>query len=267
MAKILIIDDDGVVRDALVIFLRRDGHQVLTAADGGSGVLSFKENFPDLVVLDRDLPVMTGSAVLKKIREASGTVPVIMLTGYDAPEDAAKYLRSGATAFLSKKDGLLNPLNEIDRILGVKKKPVPAAPRPAPAPAAAARSNGLILVADDDAAMRNAVSRFLVSRGYEVIRAEDGERAAELGRARRPALALLDIAMPGKDGVQVLRELVPELPAAGFIMLTGNEDAAVARACRKIGALAYLTKPPDLDTLENLIKSWMITGPGWKPAA
>lgn len=263
MAKILIIDDDGVVRDALVIFLKRDGHQVITAADGGNGTLAFKQNAPDLVVLDRDLPIMTGSAVLKKIREVSGTVPVIMLTGHDAPEDAAKYLRSGATAFLSKKDGLLNALNEIDRILGVKKEPsMPAAPHAAPAPAPEARSKGLVLVVDDDAAMTQAVSRFLVSRGYETIQAGDGGRGIELARSRRPAIVLLDITMPGKDGVAVLRELVPEMPGTGFIMLSGNEDETVARACRKIGALAYINKPADMETLENLIRAWIITNPG-----
>lgn len=262
MAKILIIDDDGVVRDALAIFLKRDGHQVITAADGGNGTQAFKQNAPDLVVLDRDLPIMTGSAVLKKIREVSGTVPVIMLTGHDAPEDAAEYLRSGATAFLSKKDGLLNALNEIDRVLGIKRKAPPAAARPAPAPAPETKSKGLVLVVDDDAAMTQAVSRFLVSRGYETIQAGDGGRGIELARSRRPAIVLLDITMPGKDGVAVLRELVPEMPGTGFIMLSGNEDETVARACRKIGALAYINKPADMETLENLIRAWIITNPG-----
>lgn len=261
MAKILIIDDDGVARDALEIFLARDGHLVETAADGGNGVQVFKQNAPDLVVLDRDLPVMTGSAVLIKIREVSATTPVVMLTGYDKPEDADKYLRAGATAFLSKKDGLLNALNEIDHILGLRKKiSTPAVHRTAPA-AAPAAGHGLVLVVDDDAAMANAVVRYLASLGYEVLQAGDGERAVQLARARQPDIVLLDITMPGKDGVEVLRELVPELPHTGFIMLTGNEDEKVAQACLKIGALDYLSKPADMATLGDLIKGWILCSP------
>ncbi|MBI4350293.1 MAG: response regulator [Elusimicrobia bacterium] len=254
MARILIIDDDAFARDALEVFRTRDGHKVLTAADGDSGARLFKRNAPDLVVLDKDLPGMTGPAALEEIRGSSGTVPVVLLSGRDAPGDAAKYLRSGATVFLSKKDGLLNALNEIDRLLGVKKRtPPPAAARPAPAPAPAAGSKGLVLVADDDAALAGAASRFLASRGYEVLQAGDGGRAVELARARRPDAVVLDITMPGKDGVEVLRELAPELPGTGFIMLSGNEDGNVAPACLKIGASNYLNKPADLVLLESLI--------------
>lgn len=118
MAKILIIDDDGIVRDALTVFLTRAGHQVNTAADGGNGVLLFKNTKPDLVVLDRDMPVKTGSVVFKEIREISKATPVIILTGYDAPEDAESYLRDGAASFLSKADGLSNVLDAVDKLLG-----------------------------------------------------------------------------------------------------------------------------------------------------
>ncbi|OGR40912.1 MAG: hypothetical protein A2X35_02985 [Elusimicrobia bacterium GWA2_61_42] len=258
MARILLIDDDGVVRDALEVFLTRDGHQVITAADGANGVQAFKQKSPDLVVLDRNLPVLTGSEVLKKIREISGTTPIVMLTGHDAPEDAEKYLRSGATAFLSKKNGLLNALNEVDRLLGVRR--AAAAPAPPAAPVSGLKSKGLVLVADDDPGMAGAVSKFLVSYGYEVLQAEDGSRAIALARARRPDVVVLDIGMPGKDGVEVLRELVPQLPGTGFIMLSGNDDENIARACIKIGAFDYLTKPANLGTLESLVRACMETG-------
>lgn len=272
MARILVIDDDGVVRDALEVFLTRAGHSVTTAADGGNGVAAFKRAAPDLVVLDRDLPVISGSGVLRKIRELSPGVPVIMLTGYDAADAADKYLESGATAFLSKKDGLLNVLNEIDSVLGVGKeppppvtaappaqRPAPAAPAPAPAPApAASRGKGLVLVIDDDEVLSEALRRVLSSYGYEVLTAPDGESGAAQARARRPDIVLLDIAMPRKDGVAVLRELVAELPKTGFIMLSGSEDDQVAKACLKIGAFDYLSKPPNMGALETVISACLL---------
>lgn len=267
MARILLIDDDGVVRDALEVFLTRAGHAVTTAQDGGSGVAAFKRAAPDLVVLDRDLPVLSGSGVLRKIRELSPGVPVIMLTGYDAASDADKYLESGARSFLSKKDGLLNVLDEIDRVLGAGGARAPSAPRPDPAPAprpapapapAQASGKGLVLVIDDDVVLSEALRRVLSSYGYEVLTAADGDSGAALARARRPQVVLLDIAMPRKDGVEVLRELAPEMPKTGFIMLSGSEDDQVAKACLKIGAFDYLSKPPNMGALETVIRACLL---------
>jgi len=274
MAKVLVVDDDGVVREALQVFLTRYGHEVRAVGDGNSALLALRREMPDLVVLDRDLPVMTGSAVLQRIRKVSASVPVVILTGYYSPEDAERYLLSGATAFLSKADGLLKALDEIDRILGTgaPKAPPPLPPLPprpaARAPAAAApaaapvrpsgRSRGRVLVADDDAAMTDVISRSLSTYGFEVLVANNGERAEALARSARPVVVILDIVMPGKDGVQVLRDLVPEMPDTGFIMLSGNEDEEIARACLKIGAFDYLSKPANLGALETLVRACML---------
>ena len=262
MANILIIDDDGIVRDALTVFLSRAGHQVTTASDGGNGVLAFKNCSPDLVILDRDLPVITGSAVFAKIREISKT-PVIILTGFDAPEDAEAYLRDGAASFLSKGDGLSNVLAEVDRVLGIKKtdkKPPIERRRIAPLPKSRVcdRAKPLLLVADDDPAILRLLGRFIESLGYAVELAEDGEVAIAMARARKPDIALLDIFMPKKDGIEVLKELAAELPGTGFIMITGNEDEEVARACLRMGAFDYIPKPVNLLALENTIKARLL---------
>lgn len=261
MAKILVIDDDGVARDALAVFLMRDGHEVLTAADGGNGVQAFKQNAPDLVILDRDLPVMSGHHVLARLREISAATPVVMLTGYDASDDAERYLAAGATAFLSKKDGLLNALREIDRILGVGRKQSAApAYQAAPPPqraAAPAAGEELVLVVDDDPRMADTLVRFLASRGYGTAAAPDGDAAVAAALELKPAVVVLDIGMPGRDGVEVLRELAPRLPRTGFLMLSGNEDENVARACLKIGAFDYLSKPASFEALEAAIKGFL----------
>ena len=277
MAKILVIDDDGIVRDALSVFLTRAGHTVLTASDGGNGLLVFKNNLPDLVILDRDLPIMSGSAVFDKIREISKEIPVVILTGYNEPEEVDAYLRHGAASFLSKGDGLSNVLTEVDRVLGIehapKPAPVPAASpfriteekrlvrasapeiKPVPVPACAPC---LMLVADDDEGTRRLLGRFLSSMGYEVAFAADGKEAVELARARKPDLILLDIFMPGKNGLEVLTELVPEMPGTGFMMITGNDDEEVARGCLAHGAFDYVSKPINLEALKTVIKSRLL---------
>jgi len=264
MAKILIIDDDGIVRDALRVFLVRDGHQVITAADGANGIQVFKAGIPDLVILDRALPFVSGSGVFEEIRKVSQTVPIIMLTGYDSPEEADVYVQHGAAAFLSKGDGLSNVLSAVDRVLGISRaaapeKPVarPAAAAPA-APAAPAGSGALVLIADDDENMLGVLVKCFSGAGYTVITASDGLAAEKLARERRPAIALLDIFMPGKDGVEVLRTLAAELPDTGVIMISGNDDEDIAKDCLTKGAFDYAAKPLNLDALERTVRARLV---------
>lgn len=272
MAKILIIDDDGIVRDALSVFLTRAGYEVVTAADGANGVQAFKNNLPDLVVLDRDLPVLSGSAVFDSIRKISNAMPIIVLSGFNAPEEVDAYLRNGAAAFLSKGDGLSPVLAEIDRLMGGPPK-TGAAPEKAPeragdqaagpghVPAAGpgkVQSAGLVLVADDEPEIRRVICRLLATLPCETMEAKDGIAALELARARRPDIILLDISMPGKDGLAVLKELAPQMPETGFMMITGNEDEEVARECLKFGAFDYISKPVNLTALCEIIKARLL---------
>ncbi|OGR81361.1 MAG: hypothetical protein A2X32_11085 [Elusimicrobia bacterium GWC2_64_44] len=264
MAKILLIDDDALVRDALAVFLMRDGHTVVTASDGLNGLQLFRREAPDLVVLDRALPGLTGSGVFDEMRKVSKAVPIMILTGFDAQEEAEIYLRNGAAAFVSKGEGLSRVLEVVAELLPKAAAPaaehaaakLPAAKeRPAgKLPAAKERPVG-ILIAEDDPSMLDVLRRFFVQLGYRVFAAEDGVQAVRLGLAEKPDLVLLDIFMPGKDGIEVLEVLSTALPGTGIMMISGNDDEEVAKDCLKKGAFDYLCKPPDLGVLENIVKT------------
>ncbi len=257
MASILVIEDDGVVRDALNVFLTRAGHIVETAADGGSGVTAFKRGRHDLVILDRNLPVMSGSGVFSAIRAADPQAKVLILSGYDDPEEMEIYLRHGAAAFLSKSDGLSNVLEAVEATLA-------SAPRKAPRAAAAAQPareasraetrlkeaiRPLVLVADDEKIVRDILRRALSETGFEVLEARDGEEAERLAREKKPDIVLLDVFMPAKDGMQVLRELAPEMPGSGFMVMTGYGEDQMGREALGMGAFDYVTKPLNIDSL------------------
>ena len=117
MKRILVIDDEGIVRDALKTALSRRGHDVLTAADGASGVAQFSSGRPDLVILARDLPRMRGTEVLRAIRRIDPGAHVIVLTAHDDPEGEAKYRKLGVEHFLSKTIGLETLLSIIEKTL------------------------------------------------------------------------------------------------------------------------------------------------------
>jgi DNA-binding response OmpR family regulator len=259
MAKILIIDDDGIVRDALAVFLTRAGHDVAAAADGANGLLLFRNDRPDLVVLDRDLPALSGSEVLAGIRALDRKAAVIVLTGYDSAEDAGRYLSSGAASFLSKGDGLSNVLVEIERLLGspAKKAERPAA-EPVPVGEVSPGGKARILVADDDVHIVMVLSRFLVAEGYTVFSAVNGAAALVVAEREKPDMVLLDINMPGMSGVDVLRSLSEKMPDTGVLMITGNSDEEVARTCLKNGAFDYLSKPVNLASLGTIVKARLL---------
>ncbi|MDO8805119.1 MAG: response regulator [Elusimicrobiota bacterium] len=119
-------------------------------------------------------------------------------------------------------------------------------------------ARGHVLVAEDDPQIRTALFRFMRMQGYTVVAAADGCAAVALARTRPPDIVLLDIGMPGKGGLEVLKELVPEMPDTGFIIITGNEDERVALTCLRLGAFDYLPKPADLDTLAQCVKAWLL---------
>ena len=102
----------------------------------------------------------------------------------------------------------------------------------------------LILVADDDADVRELVVFRLERAGYEVVTAADGEQAVELALARRPQLCLIDVMMPKLDGYEVTERLrAAELAGTAIVLLTASvHDAAVERGFAA-GADDYIKKP------------------------
>ena len=99
--KILVIDDDPGICDVLKTYFENEGCEVLVAADGIEGVASFRQNAPDLVLLDIMLPKMDGQQVLLEIRKESPT-PIIMLTAKGEVFDKVLGLEMGADDFVVK---------------------------------------------------------------------------------------------------------------------------------------------------------------------
>jgi two-component system response regulator MprA len=101
-ARVLIIDDDRALRDALRRALGLAGYDVDTAADGGQGLARIAEQPPDAVVLDIGMPGLDGIQVCRRLRAAGDRVPVLMLTARDAVEDRIDGLDAGADDYLVK---------------------------------------------------------------------------------------------------------------------------------------------------------------------
>jgi DNA-binding response OmpR family regulator len=101
VTKVLIVDDEPNIREVVGLYLRRDGHDVVSAADGEEALEVFRESEPDLVVLDLMLPKISGLEVCRRMR-AVRRVPLIMLTARGEEEERIVGLSLGADDYVVK---------------------------------------------------------------------------------------------------------------------------------------------------------------------
>jgi DNA-binding NarL/FixJ family response regulator len=107
--SVLVVDDSTVIRRRVRQLMEKEPRivRLFEAGDAAEGYSLFKICRPDVVVLDLELPDLSGLDVLKSIKEAARSSVVIILTTYREPEIRNECLRRGASAFLSKDSGLL----------------------------------------------------------------------------------------------------------------------------------------------------------------
>ena len=104
-------------------------------------------------------------------------------------------------------------------------------------------SRGEIFVVDDDPAIRETLSVVLSTGGYQVLCFADGAALLAVARTRTPSCILLDVHIPGKSGLDILRELHGEDYPAPIFMISGQGDIAMAVSAIKNGALDFIEKP------------------------
>ena len=111
-----------------------------------------------------------------------------------------------------------------------------------------------ILIVDDDKDLRFNLSCILKEEGHEVIAAADGKQALKALALSAPDLVLLDVRLPGMDGVELLEEMKKIEKNLPIIMLTAYSDVKSAVKAMKLGAFDYITKPFDNEELILSIK-------------
>ena len=121
----------------------------------------------------------------------------------------------------------------------------------------------LVLLIEDNADARDALRVLLELDGYDVEAAGDGTHGLEIARAKTPAVALIDIGLPGMDGYEVAKRLRALAgPRAFLVALTGYSDPEDRRRAAEAGFDAHVVKPVDPDELTRLLARQGIPGPG-----
>jgi CheY-like chemotaxis protein len=125
MARILVIDDDPVIRTLAATSLEARGHSVTEAADGQAGMQAFDQDQIDLVVTDIVMPVQEGIATIGALRRLSPTLPILAISGSNTVGRYGDYLHAaevlGATATLPKPFSADSLIEVVERLLSSRK--------------------------------------------------------------------------------------------------------------------------------------------------
>jgi two-component system, OmpR family, response regulator CpxR len=114
-----------------------------------------------------------------------------------------------------------------------------------------------VLLVDDEKEFTEVLAERLETRDFEVTKAFSGDEAVELLKDKHIDVVVLDVLMPGKDGITTLREMKQMKPIVEIIMLTGHSTVETAVEGMKLGAFDYLMKPAETkDLIEKIVKAF-----------
>ncbi|MFT5369757.1 MAG: two-component system response regulator AtoC [Candidatus Latescibacterota bacterium] len=116
-----------------------------------------------------------------------------------------------------------------------------------------------ILITDDDLSIRTILQKVLEKEGHSVLTALDGEEGVELAASESPDLVLLDLGLPGIDGLEALRQIKKNDPDMAAIMITAEGSIESAVAAMKAGARNYITKPFNTDEIRLIVSETLET--------
>jgi len=250
LVKILVIDDDRMNCHLLHAVLTRHGYEVHTATSGLEGLNLFRQHAPRVTILDLRMPGMDGLTTLKEIRAIDPHAPVIILGGgaTEIQENQARALR--VTDFVRKGlslDVLVEGVNRVVQQPARKQEGTGGHP-------GGADTGETVLVVDDEQLVRDLLVQFLSLRGYRALGVKEGLEAISMVEQTSPDLILLDLMLPGMNGLEVLRRLRDKHFRGAIIIVTGSYDEELLQDAWSLHPQEVIAKPIDLDKLLAMIQ-------------
>jgi len=245
---ILVIDDSPTFRNALQEMLEEAGYEVLSAASGEEGLRLAADARPAAVICDGHMPGIDGATVIRRLRldATLRDIPCLLLTGSDKSTGAElQAFDAGADDFVCKDEGRDVILA---RVRAVLRKAAEPDTKSETHPLLASKR---ILAVDDSPTDLNELGEILSGAGYEVQLAHSGAEALLLLSVQPVDCVLLDLVMPGIDGIETCRRIkaAPGLRDIPVMMLTAVEDRQAMIEALSAGADDYLVKTGDPDSL------------------
>ncbi len=233
----LLVDDSRTIRSTLVRQLAPLGAAMLQAENGQAGLEMAREQRPDLIITDLDMPVMDGFALCKAVKNDPDLrhIPVLILSANEQDEYIARGFSIGAAAYVTKiraREELLPRVQALlERVDLVR--------------------NRRVLVVDDSRYVRKILTDALEQEGFLVDVAKDGREALGILERDRPDLIITDVVMPKMDG-RALCETIrscSHLDGVPILVMSSESDRRLMREMIQIGASGFIVKPFNVDQM------------------
>jgi signal transduction histidine kinase/DNA-binding response OmpR family regulator len=264
--KVLIVDDNGTNRLILHKIVERWGMNPTSVSDGEQALdeLSAAENANDaygLMITDMHMPSMDGFGLVGHLKDRVkfSTPTIMMLTSGGQRGDAARCEELGIAAYLNKPVRQAELREAVIRVLHAKQQglPVPLITRYSLRDKGDLLRSLHVLLAEDNRVNQKIATRLLEKRGHHVVLAVNGEEAIAALAQRSFDLVLMDVNMPGMDGVEATIAIREREKLTGLhqpvIAMTALAMKGDRERCTAAGMDGYLSKPIDLQKLDEVL--------------
>lgn len=274
---VVLIEDNQLLSNIIMQKLESLGATVYHYGNGLEGLSGIRHYQPDLVLLDIMLPVMNGYEVLQVMQNEQLTerYPVLVISNSGQPVELARVHQLGAKDYLVKADFTPDEVLDKARVIlqnharanggggaapAVTKEATPDAPKnTSPVTVADGLSNGngqvRVIVVEDDPMLRNMLSmKFSKQDDFIFMFVSDGSQALPTIKSFAPSVVVLDLMLPGMNGLEILAELKKdtETQTIPVLILTNKSDDEDKQKARDLGAEKYLIKA--MTDLNDLIR-------------
>jgi signal transduction histidine kinase/CheY-like chemotaxis protein len=234
---ILLVEDDPQVRQVAERVLKRSGYTVLPAGSVQEAidVCAAHGSAPDLLLTDMTLPGGNGHELALRLRGRHPLLRALYISGYTESSIARRGGLPVGTMMLAK------PFTAVALSRCVREALDEA--RPDDAGHVAAEQRPVVLIVDDEDALRRSLRRQLSTLGCDILEASDGGQALQMATDAAPAVIFLDLHMPGTDGHTLLRRLPISGVRSSIVVMSGGGDVDDVIAALRNGAADYLKKP------------------------
>jgi CheY-like chemotaxis protein/CHASE3 domain sensor protein/GAF domain-containing protein len=266
MKRVLLVEDDPLQRESIRHLIGEEDIEITAVETGAEAMDLLRDTIFDCMVIDLKLPDMHGNDLLRRM--SSETIcsfpPVIVYTGRnltrDEEHELLKYSRSIIIKGARSPERLLDEvtlfLHKVESDLSADRQNMLRTVRSRDSAIEGRR----ILLVDDDVRNIFALTGALEQKGATVVIARDGFEAVEkVNSVADIDLVLMDIMMPGMDGLEATRRIRsdPRFQKLPIIAITAKAMKDDQEQCLKAGASDYLAKPIDIDRLYSLLRVWI----------
>lgn len=261
---ILIVEDTEAIAIQLNDILQAEGYHILLARNGQEAIEQVYAKKPDAMILDLMMPEVDGFEVLRRIRSEnfSERLPVIILTAKYVSSDELAFLKHNSIFQLIRK-GDINKMQLLETVYQSmmpqielkKEQPKHEPPKQLQIPI---NEKPTVLIVEDNPDNRLTI-KVLLSDRYSVLEAEDGIQGVTMAKLHHPELILMDIALPGLNGLDAMHQLREDastqhipIVAVSASAMKGDRETFLSQ-----GFDDYISKPIDSTILEETIQKWI----------